>query len=93
VGFEDFWKVPQMVDNVVQATLGDLKGREPQDAVSQLGRVEVRSEAGDDAPLLKSVKPRLHGAPGYAKLAGQLQHADPRRVSHDVQQPGVQLID
>ena len=83
----------QVDDEAVDARLDDLQGREGEDGVAQLGRVDLGAEAADDAPGLEAVEAGLGRAPGHARPAGQLEDAQAGLVVEQGEQPPVDGID
>jgi hypothetical protein len=80
-------------DALPAAALRDLQRHERGDDEAERARVDVRAEAGDDAPGLQPVQPRLGRAAGHAEPPGALEHADPGLLGQQGDQPGVQLVE
>ena len=83
----------EVLDHVVEATLGDLEGDEGQHLVAHRLEVEVGIEAADDPALLELVEAGLYRSPGDPELAGQLHHPGSWGLAHRLDQLGVEGID
>jgi hypothetical protein len=90
---DDLGDAGQVVDDVSEATLGDLQGHEGQDLVADGPQIEVGAEAGDDATPLQLVEPRLYGPACNAELACQLHHAGSWRLGERLEQASVECVD
>jgi len=74
------------------ACLPDLQGDEGHDLVADRGWLDVRAVASDDTPSLHPVEPGLNSPPRDAKPSAGLEHAYPRLVQQEPDQPPVEAI-
>jgi hypothetical protein len=73
--------------------LGDLDHRERGEPVAHRRQVQLRRETAQHAALHHAIQAGLHGAPGHPEATGTLQHAQPRLVGQQQQQPPVQRVE